>query len=260
MAHIDDWKPDKVVVNGDIVNGGPCSLACWNAVQQRQRDDDWHLQRGNHEDYVLEWTDPACPRSGAWFEMARPSFWTFNQLTEQLGDLATLPDRFGWRAADNSQIMAIHASIWGNRDGLFASMSDAELRRRIAPAPQVFVTSHTHEPFIRQIDQTLLVNIGSVGQSCDGDWRASYGRLVWHAQRGWQAEIVRVAYDLAQSKRDYVDSGYLTGAGPAARLTFHELHTARDAVSRWSNVYMKPVLAGEIGLETAVSQFLNDES
>jgi predicted phosphodiesterase len=29
IAHLDTWQPDHVIVNGDTVNRGPCSLECW---------------------------------------------------------------------------------------------------------------------------------------------------------------------------------------------------------------------------------------
>ncbi len=257
MAHIDGWQPDQVVVNGDIVNGGPSNPTCWQALQTRQRADSWHLQRGNHEDYVIEWADMTIPRSGPRFDINHSSFWTFNQLNGEVADLAVLPDRFGHQVMNGSRMMITHASVWGNRDGMLSSMSDAELRRRIVPAPEVFVTSHTHEAFIRQVDQTLLLNTGSVGLPCDGDWRASYGQLSWSAVRGWRAKIVRVAYDRDQAVRDFVTSGYLDGGGIGARLVFYELQTARDAVGRWSAIYLDAVLAGEIDGETAVNKFLS---
>jgi|GEM_PF-5982951 len=111
-------------------------------------------------------------------------------------------------------------------------------------------------PFIRQVGATLLVNVGSVGLPGDGDPRASYGRLIWTPARGWQAAIVRLAYDRAQAERDFVTSGFLAEAGPGAALTQRELRTARDAKTRWTRLYHQRVLAGEISMAQAVADFL----
>ncbi len=35
-ADIDTWQPEMIIVDGDIVNGGPCSRACWQFVQKQQ--------------------------------------------------------------------------------------------------------------------------------------------------------------------------------------------------------------------------------
>ena len=76
-ADIDAWQPDLVVVNGDVVNDGPRSLECWNYVAGRRNRDGWVVLRGNHEEYVAEWLDPAeNARNTAWaratYEAMRP--------------------------------------------------------------------------------------------------------------------------------------------------------------------------------------------
>src|SRR3954464_7315918 len=51
--HIDQWKPDAVVVAGDIVNRGPRSRDCLTFVLERAARAGWQIIRGNHEEYVL---------------------------------------------------------------------------------------------------------------------------------------------------------------------------------------------------------------
>ncbi len=50
VEHVEAWGPDHVIVNGDIVNRGPYSLECLQAVQEKQAVQGWQLLRGNHED------------------------------------------------------------------------------------------------------------------------------------------------------------------------------------------------------------------
>ncbi len=255
-ADIEAWQPELTVVDGDVVNSGPCNRACWQFVQKQQQESGWHVLRGNHEDYVVEWTHPIIPLQGPEYELSQLSHWTYGQLNGEVSELASLPDRFGHQAADGSSLLVIHASIWGNRSGIYPSMPESEMKHKIAPYPTVFVTAHTHVPFIRQLGETMLVNAGAVGLPGDGDWRASYGRLTWSRARGWQAEIRRVTYDREQTERDFVCSGYLAEAGPGATLTLVELRSARDAKTRWTRQYGQRVRAGEIGMQEAVREFL----
>lgn len=257
VADMEEWQPDVVVVAGDIVNGGPRNQACLQLVKKQQDLYGWQVLRGNHEDYVIAWTAPNTPVRGAEYELKRLSHWTYQSLNGEVGYLAGRPDRFGYQAPDKSSLLVLHASIWGNRDGIFPWSTDKELERKTAPHPTVFVTAHTHFPFIRQLKGTLIVNAGSVGLPGDGDWRAGYGRLTWTNLGGWQAEIKRVAYDREQTERDYISSGFLAEAGPTALLTLVELRSARDAKARWASIYRERILAGSISPEMAVKEFLS---
>jgi len=62
---------------------------------------------------------------------------------------------------------------------------------RLAGNPTALLLGHTHRPFIRKIDGTLVVNPGSVGRPKDGDPRAAYA--VW--QNG-AFSLRRIAYDI----------------------------------------------------------------
>lgn len=259
-ADIEAWQPDMTVVDGDVVNGGPSSQACWRFVRGQQQTASWQILRGNHEDYVVEWSDPLVPLQGPAYELSRLSHWTYGQLDGEAAELAALPDRLGYEADDGSTLLVIHASIWGNRAGIYPATPEEEMRHKIAPYPTVFVTAHTHVPFMRQLGDTLLVNIGAVGLPGDGDWRASYGRLSWSRARGWRAEIRRVAYDRRQTERDFVDSGFLAEAGPGALLTLVELRSARDAKTQWTRQYGQSVREGHIPMAEAVERFLAAEA
>jgi putative phosphoesterase len=254
------WQPDLVVVNGDIVNRGPHSLSCLNFVQHKERVDGWHLLRGNHEDFLVGCAHPNRPRSGPKYELIRFALWSCAQLNDNVATLAKLPDRFSWTAPDGSEIRITHGSMVNNRDGIFPKTSDEEIRCKIQPAPAVFVTAHTHVPLIRQVDDTLVVNVGSVGAPFDGDRRPSYGRFQWQPATGWQAGIVRLNYDQQEIERDYVESGFLAEAGPFAQLMLVELRLARGLIFRWIQRYQEKVLAGKIDMESSVRHLLQDEA
>lgn len=257
IADIDAWSPDLVVVNGDIVNRGPRSGECLDVLVERQQADGWRLLRGNHEEFVLDCTDPARSRPGPAYETTRFAHFALGQSARHVGLLATLPDVFERAAPNGDLLRVIHASMRNNRDGVYPLTTDDDLRRQIAPAPAVFVTAHTHRPLVRQLDGALVVNIGSVGASFDDDRRAAYGRFQWNGH--WTADIVRLPYDYAQIERDYLESGFLDEGGPLAQIMLVELRKARGLIFRWASRYQDAVMGGLMSLEESVRLVLCDE-
>jgi len=260
-ADIDAWQPDVVLVNGDVVNDGPSSLACWQYVAGRRARDGWHVLRGNHEEYVTDWRDPATPREGPAYDLIRLSRWTYEQLGGETGgpavdDLAALPERWEWDAPDGTRLVAMHGTLLGNRAGIYPFTADEDVRRRIESGARVFVTAHTHVAHIRRLDGTLVVNTGSAGIPGDGDGRAAYGRFIWSAGRGWEAQIARVAYDRRRTERDYFTSGFMDEAGPEAELSLAQFRLSCDVRTRWAAADRQRILAGEISLAESVRNWL----
>jgi len=257
VAHIDTWQPDLVVVGGDVVNRGPLSLDCLRFVQERRCKLGWQVIRGNHEDFVIACDSPDFPLHGPDFEIWRFAHWAYQQLHGDVSELASWPERFSWRAPDGGEFRVLHASVRSNRDGIYVNTGDEELAEKIAPAPAVFVTAHTHRPSIRQFNGSLVVNVGAVGAPFDRDQRASYGQFTWD-RNGWQAKIVRLPYNRQQTERDYLESGFLEGAGPLAQLMLIELRVAHGLIYRWASTYEDKVLAEEITIEDSVRELLSD--
>ena len=260
LADVDGWRPDRVLVNGDVVNSGPSNVACWEAIARRTAADGWIVLRGNHEEYVAEWRDYAGPRHGPAYDLIRLSEWTYRQFSDPaaVAAMAALPERWQWTAPDGARLVAMHASPLGNRAGIYPFTTDEEARRKIVPGAAVFLTAHTHVPHQRLLDGTQVVNTGSIGLPGDGDGRASYGRVTWQARRGWRAEIVRVAYDRAAAERDFFTSGFLAEAGPEAEMALVEFRAARDARTRWRAIYGERVRNGQLTLAETIRRFLQE--
>ncbi len=256
-ADIARWRPDIVAVGGDIVNRGPCSLACLRFVEQRRADNDWRVIRGNHEDYVISVAHDPGERQGIEGAIRRNVRWAADQLGPAVATLAALPDQISLVTPDGGEARIVHASMRHNRDNILATTPDDELRQQIAPPADLLVVGHTHRPLIRRIDATLVVNVGSVGMPFDGDTRACYGRMEWHGGE-WRAEIVRITYDRERTDRDFVTSGYLDESGPVARLVYDEFRTAWPRIYTWVARYREPVLAGVLSVEESINQLLAD--
>lgn len=253
-AHIQAWQPDAVVVGGDHVNRGPRPRECWEYLQARARDDGWLLVRGNHDEYVINHAGKNRPADGPAFDFFRSTIWTCEQLNNEVADLKRLPFQISLNGPDGSEVRVVHASMLGTRNGMFPHTTDDEIREKMQPPPQVLCVGHTHRPFIRPIDGTLVVNVGSAGLPFDGDQRIGYAQLTWHGGQ-WQAEIIRLEYDHQAAKQDFYNTGYAPNGGPLTELVLDELDRAGSNLASWANYYEKQILAGEISMAESVQSY-----
>ncbi len=253
LEDIARWSPDRVIVNGDLINRGPCSLQVLQLLLQQHSDST--LLKGNHETFVLACGSKEEPRSGPVYEIRRFTHWTYAQLGVEMNRIATWDDSLDLDELDGGSLHVTHGTRLGNRDGITPRTEEHELPKKIGDRRDLFVTSHTHWPFVRAYHGTLLVNSGSVGSPFDRDHRTSYAQLSFSRGR-WRAEIIRLDYDRSRTERDYVESGFMDAGGPITRVMLMELHHARGMIAPWMRKYEAAVLRGEITLEQSVDMHL----
>lgn len=106
---------------------------------------------------------------------------------ERLAWLRSMPTTI-----NEGPLALVHASPNNLWQSPAISASDAELESVYLPLGRsLAVFGHIHEPFIRRLPRLIVANSGSVGQSFDGDPRASYLLI-----DDGVPTIRRVAYDL----------------------------------------------------------------
>lgn len=258
LADLEQWSPDLVIVAGDTINRGPCSGDCLQLVLRMAAERDWLLLRGNHEGYVLKYDRlyqrPDFPQSGPEYELNRIIAWTHAQVHTHVAQVAALPEHIHVDLGPG-KLAVYHASIRHDRDGLFPKATDAVLRSQIEPDAAIFCTAHTHVPFVRQLDQTLIVNVGSVGLPFDGDPRLAYTRLT-RGRKGWSASVVRIAYDIDSAAQAVYTSGMFEAVGPLTELLLRELQTGYSLLFGFVATYRDPIIAGEISFEAALQEWL----
>ncbi len=290
LDHIDRWRPDRILCAGDIINRGPNPRACTERVMTRAMAEDWGMIHGNHERYVLKYGRGKLPDRGPEVEIIRHAKWTYDQLAGLAGqggqagrdgqsgqagqagqagqDRPENPDRlveclgalpFQWSMTDETgnEFRMVHASMLGDRKGIFPDDTEASLREKIAPAPKVLVAGHTHRPLIRTVDDALVVNVGAVGAPFDRDPRAAYAQMTFEAG-AWKAEIIRLDYDRERAITRFHESGYLEDSGDFARLILAEFREARSLIPGWYRAYEDQVMGGEISLKASVDRYLED--
>ena len=258
LADVDAWRPDLVVVLGDIVNRGPHPRQCHELIDARARADGWRLLAGNHEEYVLsKHLAPAAPGTPA-FAIHQHTYWTVRQLSDLVAALGELPDRIDLDFAEPAgRASCVHASLLGNRDGIYPETDDAELADKVDGGARLFAVGHTHRPLIRELGGTLIANVGSVGLPFDGDQRAGYARAV-AGGRGWHVSIRRLAYDWQQTRDDCRAREFVAGSGAVAHIIRRELEIAHPLLAKWTYRFEEPILSGRISVEQAVTEFLGD--
>ena len=248
--HIAAWNPDHVLLAGDVINRGPSPAECLGFVLEKVQTNGWMVIKGNHEDYVLEWLKPEAHVDPLHANLHQISYWTWEQLKRDVSGFVGWPDQISLNAPDGGELRVVHASTRNNRDSIWPTTPNADLRIKIGDKPPAtLLVAHTHIPLIRGLDQTLVVNCGSVGMPFDRDTRASYAQLIWQTD-AWYCRIVRLDYDLGETERAYVRSGY--GNLPMARLTLRELREGRSQLFEWTESYQEAIKAGTMTIEESV--------
>jgi len=254
LDDVESWQPDRLVVNGDLVSRGPCSLACLDMV--RDRFPGVHLLAGNHETFVIDTVDRPQAPDAPTFDMGRFAEWTARQLGDEIDGMRAWADHLDLAGLEGgSSVHVTHASRRGNRDGIRPETPDHELPEKLGDPRALFITSHTHRPLERRFNGTLIVNTGSVGQPLDGDPRASYARFTFR-DGAWQARVTRVAYDKPSAERDFHSTGFLEECGPVARLIYRELRESRMHVGPWVGRYLQAVKARQTTVAEAVDAYM----
>ena len=256
LADLDNWRADKVIVNGDVVNRGPNSLQCLDIICERIATEDWQVVAGNHEEFVLHCADNPPGKSVVDDQFRLFTDWTVAQLGDAVDWLREWPEGISLSGHDGSVVEVRHGSVLGSRDGIHQDMSASDLSDRVMENCALFLTAHTHTAFRRSHGGRLIVNSGSVGAPFDRDRRACYSRITWK-QNQLHVEEVRVDYDIGSARQNFVDTGFLDEAGPFAALFLAELFHARHLTREWSLTHESAARAGKQTLENSIYRFLN---
>ncbi|MCZ7591254.1 MAG: metallophosphatase family protein [Kiritimatiellae bacterium] len=255
LKALDEASPDQVIVAGDVINRGPEPRTCLEMILELQRTRHWLPIKGNHEDFVLKEAAHRTEKPDWERKLFEHTIWTMDRVRDLLPAVMDWPDRLSFSSPDESEVRFVHASMRGNRRGLYEEMHDTQLAELTAPAPAVLIVGHTHIPFIRRVNGTLIVNAGAVGLPFDGITQASFALLDWKDSQ-WQPQIVRLDYDLNAAEAAFFETGFMEEAGIMAPLILDELRQARPRLGLWHRCYEARVAAGEISIEETVEEFL----
>ncbi len=227
-ADLDGEAPDRVVVNGDMVNRGPNNLA----VLERLEQSGWERTLGNHDDLMRKWVDKDPDLPTAWFDdpFWDGTAWSAERLDAagRIDPLRELPMEIRVDVDGAPSVLVTHGSPRHYREGYGRYLSDHEFSEiaQMHPA-DVYVGSHTHQPMRRSWGRYRIYNTGAVGTPFNGDPRAQY--LILELRDGaWVARFRRVPYDREAALDDFESSDYLDEGGLSARIFYEETRFARS--------------------------------
>jgi putative phosphoesterase len=195
LADLRHTSPDLILHGGDLADAGSSPVE----IVDRIRELGWQGVAGN--------TDEVLFRSESLEEFASqssapPSLWAAIREMAAVTRALLGEERIAWlRALPRVQMQGPIALVHASPKNLWRAPApeapDAELESVYESLGQpVVVYGHIHRPYIRRIprahsQELLVVNIGSVGLSYDGDCRASHLLL-----DGFNPAIRRVQYDV----------------------------------------------------------------
>lgn len=196
---------DRVVVAGDLLQGGPRPRETWELLIERG----WTLVRGNEDESlgagrIAHGEYPPQYRSAAQAQIA----WTRRQLgAETLARLAALPAevRVATPAGD---LLVVHSSPRGTSDrrgGTHNSAAEA-MDGYGGTGASAIAFGHYHANFVRPMPWGLLINVASVGLPIKGGTLSAY-TILNASSDGWVVEQRHVAFDLEEERLAAISSG-----------------------------------------------------
>lgn len=193
LSIIESKSVDTIVCLGDIVGYGANPNECLALVRKAAA----HTILGNHDQAAVD-----LSASETFTRYARISAsWTYNQLTDGNKEfIHTLPYTLVL-----SELLLVHASPYEPQSWHYI-VTPADARENYEHFRQsVCFVGHSHEAQIfskngsraqtgkLSTTDKYIINVGSVGQPRDGDWRLSFG--IFDTEQ-WVYENVRAEYDV----------------------------------------------------------------
>ena len=160
---------DICVCLGDLVDYGLEPAPCLAWVRTHAR----YAVRGNHDHGVAQ-NVVVQGRSGFKYLTGVTRVLTRERLgADDLRYLATLPVS-QVATIDDTRFMFVHATPRDPLDEYAHPDKEFWTRRLQGVEADVICVGHTHQPYVLEVNDKLVINPGSLGQPRDGDPRGSY--------------------------------------------------------------------------------------
>lgn len=202
-------RVDRILCLGDIVGYGPDPLGCIYRLQEVKAQ----IILGNHDQAVI---DPLYIQS--FNLLARPSLY---HARETLGkEEVDFLRQAAYRRVEHDAVFS-HANPIKPEEWEPLYMYDKIVWCMNRLDWSLSFVGHTHQAgiFCKMHDKPVsltsttvaigphlyLINVGSVGQPRDGDWRASYA--LWDTDKHW-VELQRVEYPVKITQRKIAELDY----------------------------------------------------
>jgi putative phosphoesterase len=206
---------DVCLCLGDLVDYALDPKPCINWVQRQAH----HTVRGNHDhgmaqNVTLSGKNGFKYLSGVTRALVRPTL-----SDEELHFLGRLP-LSRMLTIDNTRFLLVHATPRDPLDEYAGPDPEFWRRRLVNVEADVVCVGHTHQPYVLEVGDKLVINPGSIGQPRDGDPRASYALI-----EDYKVELKRVEYPVEETVQSVLDSAL---PGPAKEFLVEVFRTGRS--------------------------------
>ena len=184
---------DKLIFLGDVVDYGPNPRECLNFIKNNAD----HYVRGNHDNALGYNTD--CNSMGSFREYSvETRKWHKTLLSnDEIKFLRNMPTVENAHFDNNSFLLA-HASPQGD---ISKYLNEEEIVGEIKkPFANYVLVGHTHIQYKTSMEQTLIVNPGSVGLARDG------GQACYAIYENGIITLNRIEYDVGKTISDLMKS------------------------------------------------------
>lgn len=249
LERLESRHIDQIIVAGDVVNLFPHSKACW----QRVKALNCPILRGNHERYLYDYGTPNAPLE--WLEDRFKGFaWQRSQFRQaELDEMRELPLSYV-----QDGVLFVHAALDGDRT-LLRDADDRRLERAFPNlTARMVVRGHEHLPAYRRWRGTQIVTGGALGLPLSGTGEAFYLLLDIEAD-ALRYERCSVPYDRTAALAS-IDEDFLEAVGPMGEIFRLELLTIQPQALHFFRTYGAALQTKEIGLEQAVTSYLDMNS
>lgn len=185
---------EHVVCAGDITGYGPFPDEVCHFLRKR------HIPAitGNYDQKVNEIAKHGESAAAGMKQKKRKILlWTVKHISpENRIYLADLPDHLDLHLPSGHTILVVHGSPISADDAIYPSITKRGLSAKLGDArTDVLVCGHTHIPFVRRVDEVLIVNCSSTGHPVDGDPRPAYALVRIEKDAKPRGRIIRFDYD-----------------------------------------------------------------
>jgi putative phosphoesterase len=175
LSDIKSLDVSEVVFLGDLVINGPTPLEVFQELR-KLKIICWI--KGNTDTWFEEIDDNWTPVTKQEEELYQNYIYARDRLNrESVEFLLSQPEKCSFEIGGVS-ILAVHGSPRSISEGIGENISYEVLNEIFSGIEEsIVVCGHTHIPCIREIENKIIFNVGSIGMPLDGDSRASYGLL-----------------------------------------------------------------------------------
>ncbi len=184
---------DKLIFLGDVVDYGPHPKECLTFIKENA---DYYV-RGNHDNALGFDTDCNCMGPFREYSIVTREWHKTLLVEDDKKFLRDMPVLDKAHLDDNSFFLA-HASPQGD---IYKYLGEDEIGHEIKNIfAEYILLGHTHVQYKKEIDNTLVVNPGSVGLARDG------GQACYAVYENKMILLKRISYDVENTIADLMKS------------------------------------------------------